>query len=427
MSKAERSSYSCTPLSSLESSSTGKRQVLITSNLAREHPSLTSQEFKTVDAWRLRVDYEARLLIVTGIRGGLFVYDLDSSPSAPELLWSRNVDEIGPYAHLEYSKGTLATNPSVEGTVEVWRRTELVGAEKLRALGHDLNDADSERSAETRNTKQARRSPGTFTRLGRLPHDNLVRGFHLRYPTLCVVSERGRAWIWNLSTDDPILLRQLKIDDGAQGHLEQDDDVVMFTMIDGYHIFNKATGQMLGKIRYMPDLTAKNLFHLKNTPRIHAWPTRHEARKKEDPLIPLDDQHVSVELRPGTSTWDTHVSAQHLGDMAKQEWGAGMLCGSTMVGVSKDAYILIVSDWPRLLKNEVKAADVVSVIEIDYQDPDREVSNPAKQDEIISFVHLVPLAKMIRFRKRLKSTGVTDAKQVTRYRSLATFDEEGSD
>ncbi|PWN23676.1 hypothetical protein BCV69DRAFT_295994 [Microstroma glucosiphilum] len=358
-----------------------KRQYLITSNLAREHPSFVSQEFRTVDAWRLRVDYEARLLIVTSIRGGLFVYDLDSSPSTPELLWSRNGEEIGPYAHLEYSKGTLATNPSVEGTIEIWRRTELIGAEKLRALGHSINDPDSGRSTGARDTKQARISPGTFTRLGRLPHDNSVRGFHLRYHTLCVVSEMRRAWVWDLSTDDPALVRELEIEEGAQGHLEQDDDVVMFAMTDGYHIFNKATGQMLGKIRYMPDLTARNFSHLNNPPRFNAWPHQRETRKKKDTPIPLDDRHISLELKPGTSSDESHLWAESLGDMASQEWGAGMLCGSIMVGVSKEGFTVIVSDWPRLLKNQVKAADVVSFIECDPQDSDREVSATVEQDE----------------------------------------------
>ncbi|CAO1630467.1 unnamed protein product [Sympodiomycopsis kandeliae] len=292
--------------------------------------------------WRLRPDYESRLMICTAHNGGLWVYDMDTG----ELLWNRSVTEVGIYAHLEHSKGTLAYNPGHDDTIEIWRRADLVHP----------GDPTVKR--------------GEFVKVGRLPHEKRLRGWHLLYPTLCVVSDQGRAWTYDVSTSPPSLITTFTLARGARGHLDQDETSVMFCMTQrGYHVYDKFTGEKLGELDpgswKLYDLQSgteqpSNVFHVGH-PEVSASMDLEMARDG-DLIAHPDSDNVTVDLRAGplTSLDEAHPRPSRIED---EEWGAGMLSGPYMVGVSRGGRVVILSDWKAVLKDRTKANEYASVIE----------------------------------------------------------------
>lgn len=329
-----------------------RREYLLHRNLTSPEAEMCHRSINTADVivWRLRPDYENRLLICTAHGGGLWVYDLDSG----ELLWNRPREDVGPHAHLEHSQGTLAYNPGHDETIEIWRLAELVHP------GRPSNKR------------------GEYVQVARLPHDRELRGWHLLYPTLCVVSNQGQAWVYDVSADPPVLKTTIDMENGARGHLEQDENTVMFCMKKrGYHVYNKSTGEKLGELNpaswqlYGDDdnesdevtSSSPNIFHI-----IH--PTPAPSNLLSSPQIRDDSQAIhcdvaAADLRPGplNDSADVFTPRHRHRRIDEEEWGAGMVSGPYMVGISRGGRVLIVSDWQAVLKDPSKAKDYAAIIE----------------------------------------------------------------
>ena len=192
----------------------------------------------------------------------------------------------------------------------------------------------------------------------------MLRGWHLLFPTLCVVSNQGKAWIYDVFTTPPQLQRELTIPDGARGHLEQNEEVVMFSMKrDGYQLFHKATGEHLGKLH--PSRwahTKPNYYHI---PLANPAPSAVLSARAQDGRDATISRHGRVrlmhDLREGSPTaaraaQRREQQQQQQGQQGQQqqpnplddtewsgpasaEWGAGMLYGNLMIGVSRQGWI----------------------------------------------------------------------------------------
>lgn len=286
----------------------------------------------------MRPDYDNRLLVCTAHNGGLWVYDLDDG----SLLWNLSREDVDPHAHLEHSQGTLAFNPGDGETIEIWRLAELVRP------GRDTNVR------------------GQYVPVARLPHDKELRGWHLLFPTLCVVSNQGQAWIYDVSTDPPQLKTTINLEYGARGHLEQDETTVMFCMKEkGYHVYDKSTGHKLGELNpaawnfYQSGSASHNVFHI-----IHPDPAPSAllgACQFQDPAIPASGSNVVADLRPGPLNENSPRLYQK--PIEEEEWGAGMVSGPYMVGVSRGGRVVIISDWKAVLKDPSKAKDYAAIVE----------------------------------------------------------------
>ncbi|KAF7538840.1 hypothetical protein G7054_g2571 [Neopestalotiopsis clavispora] len=185
----------------------------------------TTESIIHVDApehfvWRFKPDFARRIVMSTSQAGGVFVTDMDTG--AP--LWSLRGDgEVRGYAHLEYESETgTAVWDRFGNTLEVWR-TDLPGLPR-----------------------------GHFRQVGLLHHDAETRGFQLSYGTLCVVSTDGHGFVYDVPPGEevPTLRRRIDIPAGAVGHLDQNEHAVMFSMgAEGYHFYDKTTGESLGQLR----------------------------------------------------------------------------------------------------------------------------------------------------------------------------------
>ncbi|KAI9710594.1 MAG: hypothetical protein M1828_002145 [Chrysothrix sp. TS-e1954] len=254
------------------------------------HESLIGAE--SPPAWRCRVDYARRLLLCTQRRGGLSIYDLDNG----DILNYLDPTIAPAYAHLEYDQGYACWNSWLD-PIEVWR--------------HD--DAGLKR--------------GHFHKVAVLDHDQPTRGFMLRWPSLCVISDQGKAYVWNLTNDGATLINNFAVHLGAVGHLTQNDELIMVTFAEGYHFWSILEGRYKGMIR--PTTATSEVFHL------------------EVPAEVLDEDHepsklgdfARLPLLPGS------INAGSLIALEDDEWGAGVIEGSVMVGTSKQGRILVCPDW----------------------------------------------------------------------------------
>lgn len=314
-----------------------RRKTLLHRNLNSTRPVMARRHMmcRVPHVWRMRPDFEAGLLICTSERGGLQVYDLESS----ERLWSLSADQILPYAHLEHSQGTLALNPGIDDTIEIWRRADLVP------------------------DRPAQYVRGQYIKVASLPHDAPLRGWHLLFPTLCVVSDEGKAWIHDVAADPPILQRTLEIPRGARGHLEQDDSIVMYAMKRmGYHIYDKSSGKHLGNL----DPSVWNLSH-SNFFKVKPRQCSERGTSICFCTTQLDFTSIASATKPGP-LWSEDQAAEDYDasfghrDLSQIEWGAGMIHGKIMVGVSQSPWVMIVSDWPAVMRDPSKASDYVSFL-----------------------------------------------------------------
>ena len=210
-----------------------RRQTMLARNWNLKEPISRETVFQvgTSPVWRFRADFKRRIFLSTSEHGGLSVTDMDTG----NLLWKLSDADVLPYAHLEYQDGT-AVFDRPGNAVEVWK-TDLEG--QLR---------------------------GDFRRIAILPHDCQVRGFQLSYDTLCIVSTQGRGFVYDMKTEVPRLKTQMKIEDDAVGHLDQDADGVMYCIgKKGYHVHDKASGTLLGTI--LPK-HCKKFYHIRHGAQI---------------------------------------------------------------------------------------------------------------------------------------------------------------
>lgn len=375
---------------------TDKHQAMLASYMAKgvsesEHPPrqrlLGVPGATNISFWRMRPDYVLRLLICSAERGGLYVLDMDTS----ELLWSQPPERVGPYAHMEYSSGLLALNTGAvsDNTIEIWQLKQLAA----------LDSSEEPKEPVHR---------GEFKKLGHLSFDVRIQGWHLRGRTLCVVSPRGHAWIYDL-TKGPKLLHKIKIAPGAIGHLDQDDAAVMYSMRDGYHIYDKATGNKLGEIN--PHALSAHMVSQKQQtsdeehphehvpvrnvctiPREEHWvgqtclqliPSATEDAVHEPQEVTSSAEEAvsdSEDNTPDSDSEDTNSESDISFDaedalpdfdtrtrLEDDEWGVGMICGPFVLGLSKAGRLLVVSDWRKYLADASEARNVAAFIECEVK------------------------------------------------------------
>ena len=267
--------------------------------------------------WRFRPDFQRRFFMATYQSGGLSVTDMDTGES----LWRLSYCDVRPFAHLEYEDGTA-----------VWDR----GGDSLEVC---------QLSEDGR---------GHFERTAILEHTCQTRGFQLSGGVLSVVSDQGLGMVYNLTVSPPILLKKLDIEPHAVGHLDQTEDVVMYSMGSrGYHLHDKASGEILAAIQ--PD-SCSVLFEI-----IHPlWPNgSYENNVHHGPTSAL-----SAPPKPSSGHMiplivrDSLLDTQSDNEPELDEWGAGTLCENLMVGISRRGRVVICTDWRGVVQKRVGFAEV---------------------------------------------------------------------
>lgn len=290
-----------------------KRQIQLRNNYTSAPTPVTRESIYQVElaqVWRFRPDFKRRFIISTSELGGVSVTDMDTGQE----LWCE--ETVREFAHLEYDMETgTAAWDSVGDIVEVWRVDEM------------------------------RR--GVFNRIKVLEHDCQTRGFQIGYGNLSVVSSEGKGFVYEFY---PVvrLKKELKIADGAIGHLCQDREVVMFSMGQkGYHVHSKETGGLLGVIDPSRCSDIGHISHdsvsaslQQQSPRI-AGPTVPPF----PPEGPSTERVVPNELKPGP-----HPDRRN-GSLEEDDWGAGLLDGDIMAGISRRGRVFICTNWRQVLSS----------------------------------------------------------------------------
>ncbi|KKY37068.1 hypothetical protein UCDDA912_g02971 [Diaporthe ampelina] len=300
--------------------------------------------------WRFKPDFERRLIMSTSQAGGVNVTDMDTG----DLLWSLGRHEVRPFAHLEYQNGTAVWD-RFGNALEVWK-TDLPGCGR-----------------------------GEFRRVALLHHDTETRGFQLSFDTLCVVSTEGEGFVYDVPAacpETPVSLRtHLQIAHGAIGHLDQAQRAVVYSMgSDGYHFHDKTSGELLGALRPC-SVSQVQVYHV-----VHPDTFASDASNIVDIIggfggilstqtgLPFGPQNNAERLTPmtvgrGPLTWDLRRAspdeeALHIiPALDDDEWGAGMLNGNTMVGVSRGGRLLVCWDWHRAVHRPQDLALIAAVVE----------------------------------------------------------------
>ncbi|KAI1504851.1 hypothetical protein F5X99DRAFT_370082 [Biscogniauxia marginata] len=306
-----------------------RRRVLLERSWESEEPSPTETVIQVGrhPVWRFRPDFKRRFIVSTSHGGGLYVTDMDTGG----FLWSLGAGEVRRFAHLEYQDGTAVWD-RIGHVLEVWK-TDLPGLRR-----------------------------GQFQRIAHLPHDVTTRGFQLSYNTLCVVSSESQGFVYDFPPypETPVLRTRVEIEEGAVGHLDQSEDVVMYSIgTAGYHFHDKDSGELLGEIHpQMIDIS--RYYHIMhpsvsvfNNDRLDWLPG---SFRYVLPQIGRNAGLTSLEIHDGMLMSSVRLLVQ-------DEWGAGMLCGNTMAGISRGGRLVICSDWRHALRGQDEFASVTSLIE----------------------------------------------------------------
>ncbi|TIB74750.1 hypothetical protein E3Q24_00441 [Wallemia mellicola] len=314
----------------------------INENLKSDAPKVFERFVNTGNTltWRFKPDFEKQFVVVTAHQGGVKVFDINTS----ELLWEIPEADVRPHAHLEYSNGYFCID-RFGNALEVWRR----------------NDIENQYRSEDNKVEEKR---GHFTRVTILPHERETRGFQLCYPHLSVVSSEGHGYLYDVA-GAPSLVRQIDIESGAIGHLDQCPTAIAFSIgTHGYHFHSKEDGRLLGV--FPPEesnLTPANFFHVH-----HPQPPMpgSSARTEE-----ISNQHIAS-TRIGRGKLKDHPSErtmpQDLPALRSDDWGAGMIDGPYFVGISRSGRLVLCSDWEATLAEPNLASQTVSVLESETDD-----------------------------------------------------------
>lgn len=298
-----------------------KRQTMLPRNWNQERPVTRESVLQVGNTpiWRFRPDFKRRFFVSTSQAGGLTVTDMDTG----RMLWhlpsirERDYDAVRPFAHLEYQDGTAIWDSEGE-CIEVWK-TDLDGLAR-----------------------------GEFRKVATLQHDCPTRGFQLSYDTLCVVSTAGKGFVYDMNTTPPTLKLQMGIRDDAVGHLDQNQNVVMYSFGEfGYHLHDKISGRRLGVLE---PWRCVDMYHIKHstTTITPAREGRHGPTSQMfPPMAPRRDRLEPLKLEKDSLPRGTD---ERLSAVDEDEWGAGMLSGDLMVGVSRHGRIFICWDWPLAIK-----------------------------------------------------------------------------
>ena len=323
-----------------------KRQTLLARSWADRHPAVQESVLQVGNdpVWRFRPDFKRRWFISTSQMGGLYVTDMDTG----RLLWRLpstldHDDEedhaVRPYAHLEYQDGIVVFDREGDA-VEVWQTT-------------DIDDSTATR--------------GEFRRIGVLNHDCQTRGFQLNYHTLCVVSSEGQGFVYDVTQRPPTLTTRIAIEQGAVGHLDQSEDMVIYSMGPrGYHAYHKTTGAFVGALQpshctdrwhIPPDAPAPA--HA-NVTLFRGMQPPHQGFPSQ---VPHRDCLAPVEVIEGALPPSVNNNNADRGADGDNEWGAGMLSGDLFVGFSRIGHVFVCPDWRKALGGPADLAAVSSVIE----------------------------------------------------------------
>ena len=315
-----------------------KRQTLLARNWAESRPTTREAVYQIGDdpVWRFRPDFKRRFFISTSHAGGLNVTDMDTGDilwRLPSSLDSDNEHAVRPYAHLEYQDG-MAVFDREGNAVEVWQ----AGAD----------DA----------------SRGEFRRIAILNHDCQTRGFQLSYWTLCVVSNEGQGFVYDMTQRPPRLMTHVHFEHGAVGHLDQSEDVVIYSMgSQGYHAYDKRSGAFVGTLR--PE-RCTDKYHIRppaaSTPSLAASLTgaaRHDP-KRQLRAPPRKDRVVPIEVAKGPLPSPTDPEHIYHGE---NEWGAGMMHGDLFVGFSRAGRVFVCSNWRKAVQDDASLVSNSYLIE----------------------------------------------------------------
>lgn len=306
-----------------------RRQTLLTKGWTRERPVTRESTIQVGNdpIWRFRPDFKRRIFLSTSQMGGMNVTDMDSG----NLLWRLDANTVRPFAHLEYEDGTAVWDR--EGNaVEVWRA-----------------DPDA--------------AKGVFQQVAVLEHDRQTRGFQLSSNTLCVVSSEKKGYVYDLS-GEPTLKREIDIEDGAVGHLDQGPGVVAYSLGNkGYHFFNKDTGESLGVLHPKDCTKTYHIIHPRS-PLDSRLGVGNVGRAADayPPQYPGKDRTTPIEIKQGRHPLRPAVTETPLSD---DEWGAGMLSGKLFAGVSRGGRVFVCSDWRKALESTASFTDATCTIECD--------------------------------------------------------------
>ncbi|KAJ6121255.1 hypothetical protein N7512_003720 [Penicillium capsulatum] len=308
-----------------------KRQTLLSRNWDTQQPVSQESVLQVGNhpVWRFRPDFKRRFFVSTSHAAGLNVTDMDTG----RIIW--HLPSVRAYAHLEYQDG-MAVFDREGDAVEVWQ-TDLDGCAR-----------------------------GEFRRIAILNHECQTRGFQLSYWTLCVVSNEGQGFVYDMSQRPPTLTTHLKIEHGAVGHLDQSEDAVIYSIgSKGYYAYDKKTGGFLGILQ---PSQCTDQYHIR--PPTSASPSpgaalagavRHGPAQIFSPAgPPRRDCLVPIHLRRGplpSPTDPDHVR------LAENEWGAGMLDGDVFVGFSRAGRVFVCSNWRKALGDQESLSAHSSLIE----------------------------------------------------------------
>ncbi|KAF2718722.1 hypothetical protein K431DRAFT_230287 [Polychaeton citri CBS 116435] len=324
-----------------------KRQSLLARNYQQKRPSTTETVVEKSNdlVWRFRPDFKRRIYVSTSQRGGLYVVCMDTH----QVLWSLDKEQVRSYAHLEYNQiggRAVAVFDRWGNALEVWRTVQDANVEACTG-----------------------KERGIFELVAVLHHDCETRGYQLSHDTLCVVSTEGQGFIYDLSgcagpeIIKPPLITHLTIETDAIGHLDQDADYVMYSLgRKGYHVHSKTTGAFVGAIEPWK-CGVRNLYHIDHPPSeypntslsarvIPALLGTLGRRHVKQPHESSQDRMVPIRVEEGPPVESSSPSAIGArSELEDDDWGAGMLDGNLMVGISRSGRIIIVKDWSACLSH----------------------------------------------------------------------------
>jgi hypothetical protein len=213
---------------------------------------------------------------------------------------------------------------------------------------------------------------GEFQRVAILDHDCQTRGFQLSYWTLVVVSTEGQGFVYDMKQTPPKLTTHLEIEQDAVGHLDQGEDVVVYSMgARGYHVYDKNSGESLGVLQ--PSHCTEK-YHIKPLPSVDsrhsplgavaglANASRHGPTSDIfPPRNPRNDRLVPIEVAKGplpSENPDNHTDSE-------DEWGAGMLDRDSdlFVGFSRSGRVFVCSDFRKALNSPASLASHSALLE----------------------------------------------------------------
>ncbi|KAJ5570993.1 hypothetical protein N7535_004653 [Penicillium sp. DV-2018c] len=317
------------------------RQKLLARNWAASIPDNSESIIQVGNdpVWRFKADFKRRFFISTSSAGGLYVTDMSSG----RILWNLppdldgNGNGVRPQAHLEYQDGMAVFDSGGFSSLEVWQ-TEQEGTKR-----------------------------GEFRRIAILDHECETRGFQLSYWTLCVVSDEGQGFVYDMTQRPPKLTTKMDIEPGAIGHLDQSEDIVIYSMgPKGYYAYNKESGAFLGSLDPPEAVTKYHIHHPPPTSDSGAAAMAAAARLSTvNPETPQQDSVVTQRdcLVPITVAKGAHPFPIDPLLALDDEWGAGMIDGDLFVGFSRSGSLFICSNYRKALRDEASLVAHSSIVE----------------------------------------------------------------